>query len=429
MAKKSQYKGYVEYTCPICQDVFQFNGKAKDAKYWHDSEFHPEELVKKHDKRSTVVPVEPLPVAEVPAVEYIATTPATTTVSNVTARLARLQVLVEEKVAKEIALAKDEQAQKVDVDMLMLQIEGLENSTLPLLISTPEPYRNNELIDLLNKELADAKTTLALAMSNPAYLRAKAAKAALDRATRIQAANKQVAQDNATADAVFSPIGKEWLEENTQRFDAMLNGDIWIPRPKRDPKRIPFAQDLWWALQTHAKYGLTDSEGSYLRPPMDGKDRTWDNLEPIVAEVFDELMAKYSFDFGKVKVFNIKVTLKKVDDDGFILETGSKTVPVRYSLPRIEWLERVRHVLHQVWKKTWNRRDVDIANALAELGYYGSGKEDLSREFCTWAGKQDAKTKLGRMTSMEYALLAAKGELPKDAPVKQTRATSRKIGK
>lgn len=420
MSSKSQYKGYVEYTCPICQDVFQYNGKAKDARYWHDLEYHAELAP------ATPEPVKEEPVAvEVAPVATPAPAPAVSTVSDVTARLLRLETLIAEKVAKEIALAKDEQAQYVDVSALQAQIEAIESKTLPMLMSVPEGYRDAELIELMQGELASAKSKLALAMMSPAYLRAEAAKAALDRATRIQAANKQVALENAACSDVFSPIGKEWLEENTQRFDAMLNGDIWIPRPKRDPKRIPFAQDLWWALQTHAKYGLTDSEGNYLRPPMDGKDRTWENLEPIVEEVFDELMAKYSFDFFKTKRYDIRVTLKKVDADGFIVDDKSEVKTVTYALPREVWLERVKHVLHQVWKKTWNRRDVDIANALAELGYYGSGKEDLSREFCTWAGKQDAKTKLGRMTSMEYALLAAKGELPKDAPVKQTKATSR----
>jgi len=424
MAKKAQSKGYVEYTCNVCGDVFQFNGKAKDAKYFHDLEYHADMAA----PVAEAVTVEPAPVEAAP-VAPAAEAPATASVSDVTKRLMRLETLLIEKIGKEIALAKDEQAQYVDVSALQAQIEKIKGTTLPMLMSVPEGYRDSDVIDMLQHELASATSKLALAMLSPAYLRAEQAKAALDKAVRIEHATKQVAQDNATAANVFSAIGKEWLEEHAERFTAMLNGDMWIPRPKRDPKRIPFAQDLWWGLQTHAKYGLVDEDGSYVRPPYAANERTWEALESIVEEVFDELMAKYSFDFGKVKKFDIRVTLKKVDTDGFIVNAETNVVPVMYSLPRDEWLNRVKSVMHGIWRKTWNRRDVDIANALAELGYYGTGKEDLPREFCTWAGKQDAKTKLGKMTSMEYALLSAKGELPKDAPVVQTKASSRKKSK
>jgi hypothetical protein len=426
MAKKAQSNGYVEYTCPLCQDTYQYNGKAKDAKYFHNLEYHADMAAAVAEPVTVEPVVEQAPVVEAPVATAA---PAATSVSDVTKRLMRLETLIAEKVSKEIALAKDEQAQYVDVSALQAQIEKIKGTTLPMLMSVPEGYRDNDVIDMLQTELASATSKLALAMMSPAYLRAEQAKAALDRATRIEQATKMVAQHNANAANVFSPIGKEWQEENAERFAAMLNGDMWIPRPKRDPKRIPFAQDLWWGLQTHAKYGLVNEDGTYVRPPLAANERTWEALECIVEEVFDELMAKYSFDFNKTKKFDMRVTLKQVDADGFIVDAETKVVPVLYALPRDEWLSRVKNVMHGIWKKTWNRRDVDIANALAELGYYGSGKEDLPREFCTWAGKQDAKTKLGRMTSMEYALLAAKGELPKDAPVVQTKASSRKKSK
>jgi hypothetical protein len=385
-------------------------------------EYHP-----KQELPAVPEPVaEPIVVAPVVAAPVAPAAAAPSTVSDVTARLLRLETLIAEKVQKEIALAKDEQAQYVDVSCLQAQVEKIESKTLPMLMSVPEGYRDNDVIDMLQHELASAKSKLALAMLSPAYLRAEAAKAALDRAVRIEQATKQVAQDNAAANNVFSAIGKEWLDETTQRFDAMVNGDIWIPRPKREPNRICFMHDFWWGLQTHAARGLVDEEGTYLRPPMPKNERTWEALEPLVAEVFDELMAKYSFDFNKTKHYDIRVDLKKVDADGFIVKADSKIVPVSYALPYNEWLARIKGIMHQIWRKTWNRRDVNEASAIAELGYYGSGKEDLSREYCTWAGKQDAKTKLGRMTSMEYALLAAKGELPKDAPVKQPKASSRK---
>jgi len=428
MAKKVQSKGYVEYTCPICQDVYQFSGKAKDAKYFHDLEYHADIATAAGEPVAAAEPyVEQAPVVEAP----VATDPAPTSVGDVTKRLMRLETLIAEKVSKEIALAKDEQAQYVDVSALQAQIEKIKGTTLPMLMSVPEGYRDNDVIDLLQTELASATSKLALAMMSPAYLRAEAAKAALDRATRIEQATKLVAQHNASMSSVESPIGKEWLDDNIQRFESMVNGDIWIMRGKnaKEPKRICFMHDFWWALQAHASRGIVDTEGNYLRPPMPKNERTWEALEPIVEEVFDELMAKYCFDFAKTKKYDIRVSLKRVDADGFIVDDKSEVKSVFYSLPRDAWLSRISGIMHQIWRKTWNRRDVSEADAISELGYYGSGKEDLSREFCSWTSKQDAKTRLGNMTSMEYALLVAKGELPKDAPVVQTKATSRKRGK
>jgi hypothetical protein len=295
-----------------------------------------------------------------------------------------------------------------------------------MLMAVPEAYRDADSIDLCNKELVAAKSDLAMAMLDPAYTRAEQAHDALVREERIKDANKQVLEDNAAARSALSDAAASYVAEKTERFMSMVDGDIWIPRPKREPKRIPFMQDMWWALQTHAKYGLKDEDGNYVREPLAGKDRTWDNLSPIVAEVFTELMTKYSFDFSD-KHYDIRANVKKVDDDGFIVDAGSEVITHTYALPYEYWLGRVFDIMHKIWKHTWNRRDVELATVLATLGYYGTGKEDLGREYCSWTANVPTKVLLGNMSNMEYAMLKAKGQLPKDDPdAVQTKASSRR---
>jgi hypothetical protein len=416
------YKGTHTYHCDICDDDIVVQGASiADIKAMHVLECHYAEPVALAPKPVVVV-------AKPKRVRKPVTKPAVTTVKDITARMQRLEELLTSKAEKSLAKAKDESTNYLDIKALEAEIVKLETKVLPMLMGVPEAYRDSKAIDLCNKELAAAKSDLATCMLNPSYTRAEQAHDALVREERIQTATNAVARDNAAACDVTSPIGEAWMKDETERFNSMLNGDIWIPRPKRDPKRIPFGQDLWWALQTHAKYGITDSVGSYIRPPIAGKDRKWEYLQPIVAEVFDELMLKYSFDFS-TKKYDMRASLKQVDSDGFIIDNGSKVITKTYALPHDEWLERVSSLMYKVWKKTWNRRDVEIPKALAELGYYGTGKEDLGREYCSWAGNVPVKVQLGNMSNMQYAMLEAQGKLPKDTEVPQTKATSRKRGK
>lgn len=396
----------------------------EELKYWHDVECHYEET--KH-----VAVAAPVAVAKPKAVKPKATKAIKPEHMSLEDMLA---VLVTERTETNDAVDATIKAEKADaelaakIDAIDAELNNLRDVLLPKLMSVSEEYRDNKLIAQKQRLIGTLTSELVFYMSKPEYLKGKKVKDAVAREERLKAATLQVNIQNASERSAESKEGVSYVSEETERFNAMLNGDIWIPRPKRDPKHIPFVQDLWWALQTHAKYGAKDSAGNYVRPPMEGKDRTWDNLEPIISEVFDELMAKYFFSF-KTKTYDVRVSYKKVDDEGFVVSAGNEVIAKSYALPHDEWLATVTNALHRVYKHTWNRRDVELATVLANLGYYGSGKEDLSREYCSWAGNVPAKVQLGNMSNMQYAILEAQGKLPKDTEVPQTKATSRRRGK
>jgi hypothetical protein len=429
--KKSKLNnGYTEYFCKECNDVFQMKCSAKDAKELHDIDYHGLAV-----ESIPLVAPEPVTVVKPKIVRKSKAKPAAKPAHMSLEDM--IEVLVSERVSTNKAIDSANQAAKEDaelatkVDAINAELDNLRDVVLPKLMSVNEEYRDKKLIAQKQRLIATLTSELVHYMSMPEYIKGEKVKEAVARTERIKAATEAVAKDNAEAYAVESLAGKEWLEDETERFKSMVNGDVWIKRGKnaKGPERIPFVEDIWWALQTHAKHGIVDEDGNYLRPPLEGKDRIWDNLEPIVQEVFDELMAKYSFSFEEKK-YTLRVSLKKVDDDGFIVDAGSETITKVYALPYWIWLDQVRGICKNIWKKTWNHRNVEPSQAIAALGYHGSGKTDLPRAYCKWLGNVPTKVKLGRLTNMEYAMLKAKGELPQDDPeALQPKATSRKRGK
>jgi hypothetical protein len=431
MAHKSKHEQlnskttYGEYDCPICGLVQVKGNSSKEIKYWHDIESHPA--------------VEPAVVVPEPVIVVAAKPKAVRKPKAIKPEHMSLEdmlaVLVSERKAVAEAITSTSKHEKEDADLATMvdaindELIVLRDVQLPMLMSVSEEYRDNKLIAQKQRLVATLTSELVFYMSKPEYLKGKKVKDTVAREERLKVATLQVNVQNAAERSGESKEGASYVSEETERFNAMLAGDIWIPRPKREPKHIPFCQDIWWALQTHAKYGIKDEAGNYLREPILGKDRTWEALAPIVAEVFDELMDKYSFDFSEKK-YDIRASIKKVDEDGFVIDAGSEVITRSYALPHDEWLGHVSDIMHKVWKKTWNRRETELANVLADLGYYGSGKEDLGREYCSWAGNVSTKVLLGNMSNMQYAILEAQGKLPKDDPkLPQTKATSRRRGK
>lgn len=415
---KTQLKAtYGEYDCPICGPVQVKGNSGKEIKYWHDLECHP--------KVETVLVATPAP-----AKTKVVRAPKTVKPEHMSLE-DMIAVLVSERDAAAKAVDSTNKAEKSDaalatsVDAIDAELTNLKGM-IDKLMSVSEDYRDNKMIAQKQRLVATLTSELVFYMSKPEYLKGKKVKDTVARTERINAAAIQVAKDNAAARSALSDTANAWIDEETERFNSMLNGDIWIPRPKREPKRIPFVQDLWWALQTHAKYGAKDMDGNYVREPIEGKDRTWDNLVSIVPEVFDALMTKYSFDLS-TKHYDVRADVEAVDDNGFVVKAKSEVITKTYALPYDEWLGRVTNIMHKVWHKTWNKRDASLSIVLADIGCYGTGKEDLGREYCSWAKNVPAKVILGNMSSMQYAILKAQGQLPKDNPdAVQVKATSRR---
>ena len=315
--------------------------------------------------------------------------------------------------------AEQEAALFTEIDELNDLINSVNDESIPALMSVPEQYRDNATIDKLNELVAKSVSRLAILKADPRFIRGRK----VVNVVKMQKANEQAQAEanefNQQAIAGVNARASVWMSLHTGRFEDLFYGHTWGPtKHKSIPAgKMPFFQDLWWKAHYFAGKVTEDKEA------IPGNERTWEVMEPIVSLAFDAMMERYCFE-TKPKTFHKVVRLQKVVD-GKCVTGDIQEVIAEVSLPIEDWRVRCLEIAHKIHGMTFHKGKVELAEVLADLGVYGSGKEVVSGEFLNFVNFQSDEDKLAKMTTLEFAFHKADG----DVLSKETKSKSRNGGK